>query len=412
MKRMLLSGALCLALVCSAVPAACAAETAAAAQTQTVKTLTLKSVERAVRENNATVQAMWKKAYSRDSSSSLSAGGSAQSGSLEAQFTAYESLIDGIEAAMATLDRNSDLYKTYAAQKQVLENNVTQLRQQLGGLPAETQMSVSQVDDVVYTLKKQAENVENQLAKGAQDLLLSIRTLQNAEKGMQRQLDAHDRQLNALKAKRDCGMVSDYTVDTMQNTRDNLALNLTTLQTQYQNMAGSLALMCGCDAQTLVYPSGFDTVSDSDLRAIRYEDDLESALKGSYSIWLKRSNMRSARNRYDSDISGTGAAVDAARDAMEAECQAVENAFDNVYKTVGVRKTAVEAAQQAEEQAQRTFETAVVKYERGMISKLELQDAQDTLASAQDAVEAARIKLLSAYTDYQWAKQGVVSTSA
>ena len=47
-----------------------------------------------------------------------------------------------------------------------------------------------------------------------------------------------------------------------------------------------------------------------------------------------------------------------------------------------------------------------------MISELAYRQAQDTLENAKDAVEIAQLNLTSAYNQYEWAKQGVMTTAA
>ena len=115
---------------------------------------------------------------------------------------------------------------------------------------------------------------------------------------------------------------------------------------------------------------------------------------------------------YDEDIPATGLSVQSARDALEAEQQAVESSFATISQTVKDSQAALSAAQTAEQQAELDFHTSEVQYSRGMISRLEYQQAQDTLENAKLAVEMAQLNLTSAYNQYDWAKQGVMSTAA
>ena len=70
------------------------------------------------------------------------------------------------------------------------------------------------------------------------------------------------------------------------------------------------------------------------------------------------------------------------------------------------------AAETAAAQAELDFRTSTVQYNNGMISRLAYQQAQDTLADARLAVESAQLSLRSAYTQYEWALEGVMTSAA
>lgn len=405
MKRRLIGGMLCAALALGFVPAA------GAADGQTVKQMGLSAVERAVREGNATVRSLQNTAYAADSSSSIATSYTAQGGSMEAQITSYQSLIDGLDAAMQSLDQSSALYKTYEAQKKVLQGNLDRLQQSLNGLPTEKESTTAQIDDAVYDIQKQADNVADQLAMGAQDLLISIKTLQYSEEALERQIAALDRRISVLETKHARGMVSAFDLHTAQHQRESLALSLTNLRTQCEDLASSLALMCGYDAATLVMPSALAEPGSAELGKMRYEDDLSEALQNSFSIWQKQCDLRAAQNAYDENISGTAEAVASAKDALAAEKESVQSAFATTYRSVQDSQSAVQAAQTALTQAEREFAVSETKYQRGMASKQDYLDAQDTLDSAKADVETAQLSLITAYNQYGWAKKGLSSGS-
>ena len=58
------------------------------------------------------------------------------------------------------------------------------------------------------------------------------------------------------------------------------------------------------------------------------------------------------------------------------------------------------------------LKTATVKYRKGIISKLAYQQAQDAVTTAKLNVESAYLSLYTAYNQYEWAKEGVLITTA
>lgn len=419
MKReiisVLLAGVLC---AFSAVPAGAAGEAAApAAQEEqagpaepAVREMGLRAVASAVQENNPTVQALRENAESIEESGAL-AGASGGSGSVS-PIDILNAQIQGLEQAMQGLDPESDLYKTYAVQKSLLEAQVEELEGSLSSSMAQGKMALLQLGDAAYQVRRQADNIEGQLAQTAQTLLITIQNLKYNRGQLERQLASLDRTIDVAEVQLSIGTISQYQMDLYRNQRDNLARTIDTLQTQCESLGSSIALLCGYDADTVVMPSTLAPVYDSQLREMSYEDDLELAKQNSFSIWQKRSELRQAQNAYDEDISGTDYAVQSAKDALAAEQQAVESSFGTIFQGVADSRAALDAARTAEQQAELDFRTSQVQYSRGMISELAYRQAQDTLENAKDAVEIAQLNLTSAYNQYEWAKQGVMTTAA
>ncbi len=419
MKREIIS-VLLAGLLCAfpAVPAGAAGEAAApAAQEEqagpaepAVREMGLRAVASAVQENNPTVQALRENAESIEESGAL-AGTSGGSGSVS-PIDILNAQIQGLEQAMQGLDTESDLYKTYAVQKSLLEAQVEELEGSLSSSMAQGEMALLQLGDAAYQVRRQADNIEGQLAQTAQTLLITIQNLKYNRGQLERQLASLDRTIDVAEVQLSIGMISQYQMDLYRNQRDNLARTIDTLQTQCESLGSSIALLCGYDADTVVMPSTLAPVYDSQLREMSYEDDLELAKQNSFSIWQKRSELRQAQNAYDEDISGTDYAVQSAKDALAAEQQAVESSFGTIFQGVADSRAALDAARTAEQQAELDFRTSQVQYSRGMISELAYRQAQDTLENAKDAVEIAQLNLTSAYNQYEWAKQGVMTTAA
>lgn len=412
----LLAGALCMATV---VPAGAvnsggtaAVQEEAPPEALTVKQMGLRAVERAVSENNASVQSLRKTAAGMDTGSSMSEQFEAQGDALKLQIAQYQSMIDEMEEAMEQIDKDNYLYKTYEAQKKQLENQRDSLQQSAASLPLQGAAVVMQIEDAVYQIRKQADNVADQITMAAQTLLLSIQNLQYSQQKLERQLASLDRNLDVMETQLSLGLVSQYQLDTVRNQRDNLALGITNLQTQCNNLASSLALMCGYDAGTLVMPSAFAAVTEKDLKAMSYEADLEEALKNSFSIWQKRNTLRQAQNVYDDSYDSSVYAVQSAREALAAEQESVESAFASTFQSVQDSRGTLQAAQTAEQQAELDFKTSRLQYERGMLSRLDYLQAQDTLENAKLDVQTAELGLVSAFNQYEWAKRGLTTAIA
>lgn len=404
MKKKFLCTVLCAALVLTLCP------TALAADTTTVRYLGLTGAQRLVQEQNPTLRALKKTIAGADTSSDIQSGYNMQGAGLESQIASYESMIESLEAAVKQLgDSDSALKQTYEQQMRLLKATLSSLKSSLDGLPAESEGVVSSVDDMVYSLKKQAENLEKQLCMSAQTSLITLQRFENSKDSLARQIESQKREITVLETKLACGMVSQLTVENAKLQLSNTEQSLRTLESQCDSLSRNLALLCGCDSNTVIEPSGVSTVSDAALRSMNYDKDLESALANSHSIWQKQDALRSAKNAYDRNISGTAEAVQSAEHELEATRESVRSSFLSAYQTVGAKKTELQAAKTELEQAGRTLETNRQKYACGMLSQMDYRNAEDAYAAAEDAVQTAELELLSAYTQYSWAVQGVMA---
>ena len=411
MKKTMIAALLGAVLCVSAVMPAGAAQQPEPAEL-TVREMGLRGVAAAVEKNNPTVQALRKTAAGIDTASAVSAQFAQQGVMLGAQIAMYQSLIGGLKQAMEAVGGDqADLKAVYQAHIALLTAQSAGLEQVRDGLPAQEQAAVSQIEDAVYQLEKQAGYVADQITQGAQTLLLTIRSLQYTGEQLDRQLAAVDRSMAVLEVQQQIGMAGALQVETARRQRDNLAMNADMLDGQIETLGNSLALLCGMDAASAVLPAALGKVSEAELRAMDLEKDLAAARKSSFIVWQKRDALRQAQNTYDKDIESTVHAVQAAEAALDAAQEELRAGFTTLFCTVQDKKTAVQAARTAAEQAARTLHTSEVKYRQGMISRLAYQQAQDEAASAAQAVETAELELLTAYQQYQWGRQGLVSAA-
>ncbi len=339
----------------------------------------------------------------------------------------------------------------------MLKDNIASLEGTLVGLPIIGQATKDAYEEAAYSLEKQAENVEKQLCAGAESMLIGLVSLASTQETMERKLDNLDRNLTVMRLQLDRGMISSLTYENMKTTRDQLAAQIGTLRVQRESMSGSLALMCGYGADTVVEPSALPTVSARELSGMNYEADLKKGMELSYTRWQKADAVREAANKKDDNVSGTEQTYEAAKKELAAAEESLTASFRQSYDAVADAQTKLKAAefaaqkaqadlevsrvkyeigtisqlayQQAQDdaadanaqtklkaaefaaqKAQADLEVSRVKYEIGTISQLAYQQAQDDAADAKDSVASAEISLLSAYRTYQWACKGLIQT--
>lgn len=243
-------------------------------------------------------------------------------------------------------------------------------------------------------------------------MLITIKNLGYTKENLQVTLTQLDRNLAVLKTQRKLGMIGQLQLDTVQNQRDKLAQSIDTLETTRENLGSSVALMCGLDANTIVMPADFETLYEGNLDKMSYNKDLELAQKNSFLIWRSRTAVRAHTIRTTRISAVPPRRSSPAEDALAAARESVVAAFDSTYKTVKDCRTTLAAKRTAQSQAELDLKTATVKYRKGIISKLAYQQAQDAVTTAKLNVESAYLSLYTAYNQYEWAKEGVLITTA
>ena len=396
------------ALLTAAQTAAGALPTASAPPAQTVQTLSLTGVEREIREKNPTLLALRRQADGIGAGLSGVSGGSASGDAID-----WSGALDSLKAAYAQAEKdgNQSLVTTYGSMIEVFEALIQGQQASMQALLGQLGQAQAAYDEAEYAMRKAVDYTEQVLCSSAGSALIGIQSLACAETDLQRNLAALDRQLAVMQVQLDRGMISPLDLENARTSRSRLAASLSTLNTQRESIGSTVALLCGRGADTRIEPNGLPAVSDSDLKKMDYDRDLESAQSGSYTIWQKQNAVRQAANSRDNNQSGTTEQYEAALRELEAAKEDAALSFRSVYDAVGEKQRAKKAAEQAVIAAQADLEVSRVKYQTGALSRLEYQSAQDALAAAQNAVEAAKLNLLSAYQTYTWAVNGLIPSA-
>lgn len=386
---------------------------------QDSKSIGFYGLEKTVRANNQTIQSLQKTlagvgstdVSSQFDSQRLSYG--SQNSQLQKQAEEYEKSASDLRAAAdnadetikAALNAQADQMSLLAKQARasIAMNNAI-----IAGLDDAEEDAQQQLDDTYATTEKQVENSANQIVMGAQTQYISLCTMQDNIEALDRTIAAIDRQLPVVEKQYEIGMATALDVENLKNQRMAAESSKLTLENQIASIENSLSLTLGNDAGTTVHVQKVPEVTDRQLREMNYEKDLEEAKTNSYTIWQKRDALRKASNDYEDDVTSTLDAYNAAKIDLAAAQEQVENDFRKLFNDVSEKKRLLDKAESDLELAESNFKVSETKYEKGMISKLEYENAQDTLETAKAAITTAQTDLFTAYNTYDWAKRGVM----
>lgn len=337
---------------------------------------------------------------------------SEQNQALQKQVDAYKQAINQLQQAIPSADEatKSALTAQIGAmtilQKQA-EGTITANNAIVAGLNDAEEDAENELAETYTSTKKQLDNAADQIVMGAQTQYITLVTIDNNITALERSISAIDRTIPVMEKQLEIGMVSELDLKTLQNQRDTAQSSLESIINQKETLQNSLSVMLGNDANTTVTVEGLPDIS-YDIKKINYTQDLESAMKNSYTIWQKQDALRKASNDYEDDVTSTLDAYDAAKLDLEAAKVQTENSFKALYETLLEKQRLLEQANENLTLAEQNFKVSKVKYNIGNISKLEYENAKDTLESSKDAIKTAEVELFTAYNNYQWGIKGVI----
>gem|GEM_PF-204428 len=347
------------------------------------------------------------------------------------QYISLQNQLAGYQQQLAQYEQSKILLETAIKNAEEKDGNTVALQGMLASVQRDinvmkatvsaTQMGFGAIDDAVddakddledtyIKTKKQLDNATNQLVMGAQSAYIGVITSNNGIATLDRSLAALDRNLAVLETQNKIGMASDIAVENLRQSKLSVNAQRETLLLMRENAQRQLALLLGEAADVEVHPTTTPSVSYQDLHTMDYEKDIAEARKNSYAIWAKQDAVEDAANDYEDAVTSSVDAYDAAKIDLEATKDSFTDTFYQLYQDVKDKERLLETAQVAYKNQQDNYKVTELQYQRGMISKLDYLTAGDTLAEAKDSVQTAELNLFTAFSAYDWARRGCISS--
>ena len=330
---------------------------------------------------------------------------------LSQQIDAYDKQISSLKKSRDSIE-DADLRKTITAQISVLQATRDSLYQQYKNLDDDEDDAKDEQKKTVDSTRRQMQTNADTICLSAENNYISLASMQYSLAQTERSLQQLDRSIAQTKKQVALGIATKNTLSGLESQRELLAAQQKSAQTSADSLANTLAIQCGYPTGTEITIESLPEVTAEQLASIDYETDLAEALKNSYSIWSADDSVRKASDDYENDVTNNLHAYEAAKIQRDATEESVKSSFRKLYKTMQEKNTAMTAAQTDLAQAQKTFAVSQLQYNRGMISRIKFEEAQDTYTTAQETAENARTDLLTAYNNYQWAKRGVMTSAS
>lgn len=283
-----------------------------------------------------------------------------------------------------------------------------------------------QKQDYQKTLKdteRQIDYAADQTISGAESLYLTILSTQLQLDGLKNNtLASTQRSLKEIELRYQLGQVSKLTLTQVQNGYESLESSITSLENTVSTLYSSLQSLMGDVPTGKLRLLDTPSVTANELSYLNYASDLSKAKENSYTLYTADRAVEDAEDAMNDARRDEGKnsyqykmaeyAYQSSIYKKDAAVASFEASFLNLYKAIAPAQTALAAKQSALAYEQQMYAVAEKKYQLGNLSANAVQDAKDTLDSAQRDVEAAQLDLFTAYHSYDQAvKLGLVSSS-
>ena len=336
------------------------------------------------------------------------------------------SVTDGNLTGLKEVIQNTVTLSTLSSLSQYSQMQAASLKASKESLEDQLDDLKEQKQDYQKTLKdteRQIGYAADQTISGAESLYLTILSTQLQLDGLKNNtLASTQRSLKEIELRYQLGQVSKLTLTQVQNGYESLASSITSLENTVSTLYSSLQSLMGDVPTGKLRLLDTPSVTANELSYLNYASDLSKAKENSYSLYTADRAVEDAEDAMNDARRDEGKnsyqykmaeyAYQSSLYKKDAAVASFEASFLNLYKAIAPAQSALAAKQSALAYEQQMYAVAEKKYQLGNLSAYALQDAKDTLDSAQRDVEAAQLDLFTAYHSYDQAvKLGLISSS-
>ncbi|MGI6050334.1 MAG: TolC family protein [Acetivibrionales bacterium] len=296
---------------------------------------------------------------------------------------------------------------------------IVNLEQRREALLASSGMSNSELETQELNLNNsiiQLTLINYQMVKEAQSLFLLYHSLEFDYEDLLLQLELRKKELEFTKLRRNLGMAENKDVEAIETVIDDLNAAIDNLVEQKAEISGQINILLGReqDKRLILGPS---PKIDSKKLTVNYDKDLTQAKENSYSVNIERNDyeiknldFKDAKKNYNStsdEYKNVELELQKAFLSLDNKEKELEKSFDRIYNDLLDKKDALDKEEEKLLEANEDYRLATLKYNLGMISMLEQENARMQYEKQQNEYNRARHGLQKAFMEYQWIKKGL-----
>lgn len=267
-------------------------------------------------------------------------------------------------------------------------------------------------DEKVDETELQMNSAADQVVMAAQKLFVTFNTLNSQRSFLTKQQQIIADRLKAAQMKTSLGLMTQAELMNAVQQQTAEADELAGLVSQMKTVKDNLRVLLGYSSD---YDLNLSSVPQADVTAaaaMNYSADYQTALGANWTLQERQKDTDIADEDYDSGLSSTVAAHNAAALQYELAKNTFDASFRQVFDDVAMKQSLLASAQSDVAAKSKTLEAVKLQNQFGAASALDLENAQLAEDEAVTAEAQAQINLFSSQEQYRWALCGTLNQTS
>ena len=277
-------------------------------------------------------------------------------------------------------------------------------------LSAQMEQLNSPSDEDMDKNKKQFKQIEQQLIWGSQSMYMAYLNLSLQIDDMKVNLNSVSNTIKSLEKRFELGQVSQLDVENAKIGVTTLESAIKSMEVEQTKLLMDINTMLGRDFDTSLSLSKEINPDLDYFNNIVFADDLKLALDNSFTYYNKQETLKDANDlnkNEDSDASQNN--VDMATLNVEIEAEKIETALTKLFMSIPEKQRLLDVEKEILALKQKNVDAAKLKFEKGMISNLELDEVLNEYNAQNSKIITANFNLFTAIEQYKWALNGMIT---
>ncbi len=267
-------------------------------------------------------------------------------------------------------------------------------------------------EDTIDQTKLQMDAAADQIVVAAQKLYVTFHYMDTERIQLLKQQQVLDSTLKIAQLKADLGFLTQTDLLVIQQQKNTLADNLVVLVNQMNTVKNNFQVLLGYSVDDGVSISAIPLPDENFAAAMNETADRQTAQDANWTLKEKELAKEIADDNKDSNLDSTVDDYRAAALNYSLALNTFDVSFRQVCNDVAEKQNRLASAQSAYDAKAKALDAVIWQNELGVVSAIDLENAQMDLDSAQAALDQAKINLFSSQEQYRWALRGVISTSS
>ena len=250
----------------------------------------------------------------------------------------------------------------------------------------------------------QINHATRQITWGVESLFLGYHALLRQLEQTRESLHSLDRNIEILERRYAVGHITARSVQNVRNTRTQLEAAVISMENELVNLSGQMNLLLGRSFDAPVQVGALPTADRDFLSTVDKDRDVRLATMNNHLINIALSEMEEYRSQSGASSQRSFAI---AENNHSSEVRAVQQRHESLVRAIIDREVTLELAQEQLELLQQALEETERRFERGMVSRFDLEQAQTEVTLQEIRVSSADADLFSTIRRYQWLVRGL-----